>query len=166
MNTNIEKVLAEVNRQWGPLNSGLVRLCRERMEELAQSGMVPGLAGEESLELLRDPGHGYVLTAYSERKGRYREAHDHGSGWVIYAVVSGEMEMGTYARSVSQRGEMSLVRRNSTRMGPGAVEVYLPGDIHDTLCISDTVVLRLTSCDLKKEDSEGRMIRYLEDCDR
>jgi len=39
--------------------------------------------------------------------------------------------------------------------------VYLPGDIHDTRCVSDSVLmLRLTSCDLKQEEKLGYMTRY------
>ncbi len=73
------------------------------------------------------------------------------------------MEMGTYIRAVNQKGRCHLVNRETHAMRPGDHAIYLPGDIHHTRCLSDSVlVLRLTSCDLKKEDAEGRMIRYVD----
>lgn len=46
-------------------------------------------------------------------------------------------------------------------MKPGESRVFLPGDIHDTKCMSKTVLmLRLTSLDLKVEMQAGRMRRY------
>ena len=84
-------------------------------------------------------------------------AHDdHGRGWVMYAVQSGEMEMSSYGL-VNDR----LVRRATYRIRAGECQVYLPGDIHDTRCVSDSVLmLRLTSCDLKQEEKLGYMTRY------
>ncbi len=40
--------------------------------------------------------------------------------------------MGTYARLEEPDGSVRLVKRGSTRVRPGQVQVYLPGDIHDT----------------------------------
>jgi hypothetical protein len=44
------------------------------------------------------------------------------------------------------------------------VQVYLPGDIHDTRCVSGPALLyRFTERDLKKEDVvEHRIVRYVE----
>lgn len=46
-------------------------------------------------ELYRDPEQGFILLAHSEKKDLYRVPHDHGGGWVISAVQSGEIEMKT-----------------------------------------------------------------------
>jgi len=56
------------------------------------------------------------------------------------------------------------VKRGSTRVRPGQVQVYLPGDIHDTRCMAGPALLfRLTERDLKKEDrEEHRVTRYVE----
>src|ERR1700753_3633307 len=48
-------------------------------------------------------------------------------------VQQGESEMGTYARVEGADGSVRLVKRNTTLVKPGQVQVYLPGDIHDTL---------------------------------
>jgi hypothetical protein len=47
---------------------------------------------------------------------------------------------------------------------PGQTKVFLPGDIHDTRCVSGPALLfRFTERDLKKEDQEERMVtRYVE----
>ena len=52
----------------------------------------------------------------------------------------------------------------STLVRAGEAQVYLPGDIHDTLCVSGPALLfRFTERDLKKEDKEEhRVIRYVE----
>jgi hypothetical protein len=46
----------------------------------------------------------------------------------------------------------------------GQVQVYLPGDIHDTLCLSGPALLfRFTERDLKKEDqAEHQVTRYVQ----
>lgn len=60
--------------------------------------------------------------------------------------------MGTYARVEDEQGKMQLVKRDSKVIQPGQVNVYLPGDIHDTRCTAGPLLLyRFTSCDLKKE---------------
>ena len=58
----------------------------------------------------------------------------------------------------------ALVKRNSTIVRAGQVQVYLPGDIHDTRCLSGPALLfRFTERDLKKEDREDhRVTRYVE----
>ncbi len=166
---SLDSFIEKVQRAWGPLTSETVANCQRLLEELAK---VPASetwlaellrSPEMDKELYRDAEHGFVLSAYTETEGRYRVPHDHGSGWVIYAVHSGEMEMATFSRVISQKGQLRLVRRESYRMLPGDCKVFLPADIHDTRCVSKSVViLRFTSCDLKEEDREGRMVRYLE----
>lgn len=55
-----------------------------------------------------------------------------------------------------------LVKRNSTVVRTGQVQVYLPGDIHDTRCVSETaLLLRFTEWDLRIEDrQEHQVTRY------
>lgn len=110
----------------------------------------------ESRELYRDPEHGFVLLTYTENKDFYRPPHDHGEAWVVYAVLSGEMQMSTYDLK-----DGHLVLRESYTVKAGESHVYLPGDIHDTKCLSDSArILRLTSRDLKIEKEAGRMRQY------
>jgi hypothetical protein len=72
--------------------------------------------------------------------------------------------MRSYARIEDQDGRVQLVKRDSTLVKSGQVMVYLPGDIHDTRCISETALLfRFTERDLKKEDKEeGKVTRFIE----
>jgi hypothetical protein len=149
--TNIETFIETVRNAWGPLSTESIASCQHALEALARSDL-----HVTEGELHRDPQLGFLLLAHTETEGRYRAPHDHGRGWVVYAVVRGEMEMGTYANIDGE-----LVRREVTRVRAGESRVYLPGDIHDTRCISSEVLmLRLTSCDLKIEDREGRITRY------
>lgn len=171
MATNsLEKFTEGVRRLWGPLTSEVVAGCRRQLEELLQApASEPWLEalhqeGTASQELYRDPDHGFALLAHTEHAGLYRPPHDHGRGWVIYALQRGEIEMGTYVRVEDADGRVRLVKRDSTLLGPGRVQVYLPGDIHDTRCISGPALLfRFTERDLKKEDREERRVtRYIE----
>ena len=155
--TSLHRFTESASASWGPLTSELVASIRRQMEELletpATEDWLSALHEEaaESRELYRDPAHGFLLLAHAESPGLYRPPHDHGRGWVIYAVQRGETKMGTYVRVHDARGKMQLVKRDSSVVRPGDVKVYLPGDIHDTRCTAGPLLLyRFTSCDLKK----------------
>lgn len=166
----LEKFVDGVSSVWGPLNSEIVAACRQHLEELVKApdseGWLAALHREAPLyeELVREPAHGFMLLAHTEQEGLYRPPHDHGRAWVIYAIQQGEVEMGTYARVEDENGEVKLVKRNATIMRAGDVQVYLPGDIHDTRCLSGPALLfRFTERDLRKEDKEEhRVTRYAE----
>ena len=72
--------------------------------------------------------------------------------------------MGTWGRVSDADGRVRLVKRNATLVRPGQAQVYLPGDIHDTLCVAGPALLfRLTDRDLKHEDLvERRIARYVQ----
>lgn len=166
---SLDKFISEIRKIWGPLNTETIENSRRLFTELVNAPATEPWLSElihnppESKELYRDPEHGFLILAYSENEGLYRVPHDHGSGWVMYGVQTGEMEMGTYMRAVDQKGRLHLVNRETFRMRPGDCKVYLPGDIHHTRCTSKSVlVLRFTSCDLRDEEKEGRMIKYVD----
>lgn len=166
----LETTIEGIQSVWGALSTEVIDGCRRHLE-----GLVQGPTEEEWLatlhreapanrELYRDPARGFVLLAHTEHAGLYRPPHDHGRGWVIYAIQRGVIEMGTYARVEDEGGRVRLVKRDSTLLRPGQVKVYLPGDIHDTRCITGPALLfRFTERDLKREDrEEGRVTRYVE----
>lgn len=166
---SLEAFAQAVKSDWGPLSTPLVAAARRHIEELLQAPTtecwLEDLRRDVPLsrELVRDPDQGFILLAHTEPAGLYRPPHDHGRSWVIYAVLQGESEMGTYGRVEGPDGKIRLVKRNSTLMRPGQVQVYLPGDIHDTRCVSGPAILyRFTERDLKKEDQEEhRIVRYV-----
>jgi len=166
----LEAFIEGVRGSWGPLSTEVVAACQRHLEELLKTpASEPWLAvlhreAPVNKELYRDPQHGFVLLAHTEHAGLYRPPHDHGRGWVIYAMQQGEIEMGTYARVEGKDGSPRLVKRSATVVRPGQVQVYLPGDIHDTRCVSGPALLfRFTERDLKKEDKEEhRVTRYVE----
>ncbi|MCB9764347.1 MAG: hypothetical protein H6739_31530 [Alphaproteobacteria bacterium] len=158
--------VSALHDRWGPLTTERAEHARAQLAALATAeGLGPWLAaqargGPETIALHRDPDHGFLLLTHPEQPGLYREPHDHGAGWVVYAVVEGAVEMGTWGWVADGDGAR-LVRRERYRMGPGDARVYLPGDIHDTRCLSEGLrMLRLTSCDLSVERAEGRMRNY------
>jgi hypothetical protein len=172
--TALQIFAARIRAGWGPLSSALAAACRHHMETLMQAPETePWLADlhkaqPASRELYRDPTHGFVLLAHTEPAGLYRPPHDHGRGWVIYAVQRGAVEMGTYARIEDGTGNGNngsrahLVKRDATVVHAGQAKLFLPGDIHDTRCLSGPALLfRFTDRDLKKEDQEEhRVTRY------
>lgn len=171
MQTNsLETFTKAVNADWGALSTNLLAAVQRHIAALLRASPTEDWLAAlyrdtpPSRELLRDAQHGFILLAHTELTGLYRPPHDHGDSWVVYAVVRGESEMCTYGRVVDQDGTIRLVRRNTTLVGPGQVQVYLPGDIHDTRCVAGPALLyRFTERDLKKEDQEKkRLIRYVE----
>lgn len=168
MKDTLQTFVAGVRGLWGPLTSELVAGCRTQLEMLGNaSKREPWLADlhrsePASRELYRDRDHGFVLLAHTESVGLFRPPHDHGRAWVLYGLQQGEMEIRTYARAEQPSGRVWLVQRDSTILRAGQALPYLPGDIHDTRCLSETALLfRFTERDLKVEDRvERRMTRY------
>ena len=159
-----------VHDAWGALSTELIDDCRLQAETLLRAAPTEewlaalhreGLANQE---LYRDPDHGFVLLAHTEHQGLFRPPHDHGRAWVMYAVQSGEIEMRTYGRVDDPETGVRLVRRDATRVRAGEVQVYLPGDIHDTRCLSESALLfRFTERDLRVEDRiHRRLTRYVD----
>ena len=165
----LETFAERVGRIWGPLSTELVTGCRRHWEELLQAPATGDWLAAlhrdapASRELFRDPARGFVLLAHTEHAGLHRAPHDHGRAWVIYGVQHGEVEMGTYGRTTDPGGMVRLVKREATVLRPGETKVFLPGDIHDTRCLSGhALLLRFTERDLKKEDvQERRVTRYV-----
>src|SRR3546814_1789501 len=123
--TSLQHFINRIRAVWGPLSSALVAECRHHLEALTQAPETePWLAALHATQpasraLYRDPVHGFLLLAHSEPAGLYRPPHDHGRGWVIYAMQRGAVEMGTYARHEEDDGRVTLVKRaerTSTRL--------------------------------------------------
>ena len=157
--------IANTRAAFGPINTHMVAAVRSQLERLVRTSS-PWLSALEeeapaAKELVRDPDHGFILLAHSEATGLYRPPHDHGRGWVLYALARGEMEIGTYARIEDAQG-VRLVKRDATLLRPGEARVYLPGDIHDTRCLSGpSLLFRFTERDLKNEERQHRLTRYV-----
>ncbi|MDE2410193.1 MAG: hypothetical protein KGM18_00295 [Sphingomonadales bacterium] len=167
---SLSTFLRNVHDARGPLSTELVETCRQEAEALLQAApteeWLAALLREApaNQELYRDPDHGFVLLAHTEHRGLYRPPHDHGHAWVMYAVQCGEIEMRTYGQIVDPETGLRLVQRNATRVRAGEVQVYLPGDIHDTRCVSRSALLfRFTERDLRIEDRvHHRLTRYVD----
>ncbi|HAJ03062.1 MAG TPA: hypothetical protein DCX75_12280 [Brevundimonas sp.] len=167
--TALQSFTDDVRSRWGPLTSELAEACQAAMESLLRASPEEAWLARlhqeapASAELHRDLDHGFMLLGHTEQAGLYRPPHDHGRSWVLYGIQRGEIEMRTYARSESDDGAVRLVRRNTTLVRAGQAQLYLPGDIHDTRCVSDTALLfRFTERDLRVEDREHhRLTRYV-----
>lgn len=166
---SLETWIEDVRADWGPLDTALVAKCGAHLARLirapASEDWLAALHREAPArrELYRDPDHGFMLLAHTEQAGVYRSPHDHGRSWVIYAVQQGEVEMGSYGRIEGAAGRPRLVRRDSNLVRAGDVRAYLPGDIHDTLCVSGSALqFRFTERDLRREDEEHHLTRYVE----
>jgi hypothetical protein len=164
---SVDICMENIRSAWGPLTSDMAAGCRKNLHALLKTPAdEPWLAAlhrnaPASQELYRDPADGFVLLAHTEYTGLYRPPHDHGRGWVIYAVQQGEIEMDSYARVEEPDGTVRLVKRDATIVRAGETKLYLPGDIHDTLCVNGPALLfRFTERDLKVEDREHRLTRY------
>lgn len=152
---------------WGPLTTSLVSRSKELLEELirnsSEEAWLKNLIEEAATKtvLYKDQKHGFLLLAHTEKNGTYRVPHNHGNGWVIYGIQSGEVAMGDYHQIIRPNGMLDLVKKDSYTMAHGSCKVYLPGDLHDTKCLTpSTLMFRLTSSDFQEEQKSGRMIKY------
>lgn len=167
MNTIIETAISKIEANWKNLEMQSILNMKLVLQDLSLSqDLLAQLKTElkvsaNGIELYRHNSQGFVLLAYSEAEGTYRIPHNHGDAWVIYAVAYGEVEMGNYFRMAQAHSEHRLILKNRERLIAGDTRLYLPGEIHDTKCISpNAVILRLTSNDLKEEERLGRMQRF------
>ena len=165
MNDALSTFIERTRATFGPLTTEMVAAVRVQLAQLAQTpGSERWLAalhqeGPASKELYRDAVHEFVLLAHTELPELYRPPHDHGRGWVIYALQRGEMEIGTYARVEDANGSVRLVKRDVSALRAGEARVYLPGDIHDTRCVSGpSLLFRFTDRDLKKAEHVTRYV--------
>lgn len=168
----LDRFTAGVESVWGPISTPIVAACRQQLAELTladpSEDWLAALQREwpGSRELVRHSTHGFMLLAHSEQRGLYRPPHDHGRAWVVYGVQSGELEVGTYAKVTDPSGKVRLVRRDMHVLRPGEARAYLPGDIHDTRCLSEGALLfRFTERDLRHEDKVERKITRFVDQD-
>lgn len=163
---SLNQFIHSIRADWGPISSERVANCLSHMHRLMQASeaerWISALHSEApaSRELHRDPDHGFLLLAHTERQGLYRPPHDHGRSWVIYGIQHGELEICTYARVTQADGTVRLVKRDATILRAGEALPYLPGDIHDTRCLSERALLfRFTERDLRREEN---MMRFFE----
>lgn len=172
-NQSLKNFIEELSKIWGPLNSDLTKGAKKLLTELVinsvKENWVNELLKNKEPEAIvyKDDKHGFILQAHVEQKGDVSPPHDHGNGWVIYATLQGQVEMGIFHRVIQPDGNLKVIQKEQYVQTPGQCNVYLQGDIHDTKALEDnTLMLRLTSCDFMKEFKEGRLIRYLDNSER
>ncbi|WP_299579303.1 hypothetical protein [uncultured Microbulbifer sp.] len=165
--TSLDQCIAELKEHWDGLNSQTIIRCRATLERLAATNRsetwLADLHKERSIskELYRDPKWGFMLLAHVETQGLYRVPHNHGDGWVFYALQFGQVQMATYGLLSETNTEAQLLSRGADIMHPGNCRAFLPGDIHDTRCMSDySLMFRLTSCDFSREKRLGRLRQF------
>jgi hypothetical protein len=166
--TSLERFVAVVRADWGPIGTELVARCRRHLDDLtladeSEAWLAALVAERPATRELHRELNGFMLLAHAEQQDLYRPPHDHGRAWVVYGVQSGELEIGTYARVPDAKGER-LVRRDTVVLRPGEARAYLPGDIHDTRCLTErALVFRFTERDLRYEDQvECKVTRFVE----
>ncbi|MFS1524004.1 hypothetical protein ACL7TT_07800 [Microbulbifer sp. 2304DJ12-6] len=163
----LDSGIAGLCKSWTGLNSDTIIQCRAVLARLAASSRSESWLAElherkaPTAELYRDPERGFILLAHVETQGLYRNPHNHGDGWVFYALQHGAVEMSTYGQFKEQVNGEGLVSRGAYTMKAGDCSAFLPGDIHDTLCLSEySLMFRLTSCDFSVEKRAGRLQQF------
>lgn len=161
MNKKLNDVVEKLKSSWNSMNRSSLDEIQKLISNLALVGLDKNQDYSKGIELYRDKELGFVLIAYSEINKTYRIPHNHGNGWVVYSVVEGIVEMGDYFSWEKSTGQSQLILKDKINLISGDAKIYYPGDIHDTRCLSDNaLILRLTSCDLRVEEAEGRMKRF------
>lgn len=172
-NQALTTFINEISEAWGPVSAELTKTSKRLLEQLVKSGAnedwVTELLANNSpdAEVYRNEEHGFILQAHVEHKDDVSPPHDHGNGWVLYATVQGQVEMGIFHKVIRSDGSLVVVQKDKYVQQPGQCHVYLQGDIHDTKALADnTLMLRLTSCDFHQEFNAGRLVRYLENSEK
>jgi len=157
---SLERFTAEVRSIWGDGNDPeLPFKVKGLLEKLLtstspQERWIAKLIREglPARELYRDKEHGFIQMGHVHEKGHSNSPHDHGPCWVPYGVYHGVTEITTYRRTDNGRvaGRATLEKKKVHRLTPGMVLPYFPGDIHSTLTVEHSVVLRFLSHDLSK----------------
>lgn len=167
MTKKIENAVTDIKNSWKNLTIGSIEDIRHAISALSNDSEVQQYLRvatrdlPKGIELHHDLDEGFNLLAYSEVNSTYRAPHNHGNAWVIYSVISGEMEMGSFINSPRVDGSDRLIRKSREILKAGDTRIYFAGEIHDTLCKSENaVVLRLTSADLREEEKAARMKRF------
>ncbi len=165
---SLTEFIDQIKENWQGLNSTTVVKCQTLLKQLTKTPTSePWLAKlhrekPAAVELYRDPEHGFILLAHVEQQDCYHPPHNHGNGWVCYAIQSGVMEMSTYSAVNGENEQTNLITRGASQINVGECSTYLPGDIHDTKCLSEYALLfRLTSCDFTIEKREGRLMQFV-----
>lgn len=169
MTTSLDRFISSVSAAWPDGAERAAEATRTAMAVLAGGDGAERWLGEllaeqpATRELHRDPTYGFMLLAHTENQGLYRAPHDHGRAWVVYAVQSGKLEIGTYRRAGLANGDVGIVEKDRTVLRPGEARIYRPGEIHDTRCLSESALLfRFTERDLRHEDQvEGKVSRFV-----
>ena len=108
--SSLDKFVASVRADWGPINTELVMNCRRHLDDISladarEEWLASLLAERQAMrELHREPSS-FMLLAHAEQRGLYRPPHDHGRAWVVYGVQSGALEIGSYGRVPDSDGE-------------------------------------------------------------
>lgn len=163
--TSLEIFIDAASSAWSVGGLGRVEVALDALTKLASAEedepWLAGLLAEKpaSRELYRDPAYGFILLAHNEYEALYRPPHDHGRAWVVYAVQSGALEVGTYKKVAGPAGDVSLVQLDRSVIRAGEARAYLLGEIHDTKCVSENaLLLRFTERDLRHEVQVERMV--------
>jgi hypothetical protein len=167
MTKKIESAVIDIKNDWNDLTIDSISSIRATIKKMASDPEIQSYLQvitrelPKGVEIHRDNTEGFILLAYPESKATYRAPHNHGNAWVIYAVVSGEVQMGSYINSPRTDGSERLILKSRETLKAGDTQIYYSGEIHDTFCQSESaVVLRLTSTDLREEEKAGRMKRF------
>lgn len=158
--SSLERYIAEVRSVWGDgKDPKLPFRVKGLLERLLTSinPQEPWIAelireGLPARELYRDKDHSFVLMGHVHGKGHSNSPHDHGPCWVLYGVYHGAIEITTYRRTDDGKvpGRATLEKKELHHLTPGLVIPYLPGEIHSTFAVEDSVVFRFLSRDLNR----------------
>lgn len=122
-------------------------------------------AGESGTYLLyRDADFGFSVSANVLRPGHVGPPHDHGPGWGVYGIYLRPIGMTQFRVGEEDEGreKARLTKIQHYLLEPGAVDAFLPGEIHQTHNPSDEPAVSLTIYEKNLQDVKMRIFNLKE----
>jgi predicted metal-dependent enzyme (double-stranded beta helix superfamily) len=152
----VQRSVEALTRDYGPAGREVVRQLLEvalRDERFIAGCLGPDNQSKKTL-VYQDPKLGFCIYAHVLKSQDVGKPHDHGSSWAIYGQAAGVTEMTEWRRSGGKTpAGIELVEpARRYRLEAGTAVLYNEGVVHSTKRDAETRLIRITGCDLDKDN--------------
>jgi predicted metal-dependent enzyme (double-stranded beta helix superfamily) len=97
---------------------------------------------------------GFCIYAHVLKSSDVGRPHDHGASWAIYGQAAGSTEMTEWRKTGARaaNGSDMVEPEKRYQLTAGTAVLYNEGAIHSTKRETETRLIRITGCDLDKDN--------------